>query len=137
MKKIANIFVFVLIPILFSCGLSDNLLAKKMIKKYSDNKNYVELFGKIVEYSENVMVIQCVELKKYIEYEDEMCSYYVHSNRVLDIVAGDYIDFTTVPFHFYNGHKLPIVSLKKNDKTLLEFEEGKENLIEWVKLTFM
>ena len=107
-----------------------------MIEKYSNNQNYVALSGLIVEFNENNVIINCEELKTYITYEDEICDYYIYSERIIDLNVGDTIDFMTVPFHFYNGHKLPIVELKIRGKTLLAFDDGKNNLIDWVNTNF-
>lgn len=107
-----------------------------MLDKYSDNQNYVTLSGVIIEYSGNDIIIECEELKTYITYEDEICNYYIYSEETLDLNVGDIIEFVTVPFHFYNGHKLPIVELKINGNTLLDFDDGKDNLIYWVNTSF-
>lgn len=50
--------------------------------------------------------------------------------------VGEQIEFTIVTFHFYNWHKLPMVELKIDKKTLLSFEEDKENLIDCVNTNF-
>ena len=67
----------------------------------------------------------------YSEYSDE-----IDANPEKELQVGEEIQFTTVPFHFYNGHKLPIVELKIDENTLLSFEDGKENLIDWVNTNF-
>ena len=107
-----------------------------MIEKYSDIQNYVTLTGEVIEINENNVIIKCEELNDYISYEDELCDYYIHSDQFIELQVGEEIQFTTVPFHFYNGHKLPIVELKIDENTLLSFEEGKENLINWVNTNF-
>lgn len=107
-----------------------------MLDTYSDNQNYVALYGEIIEYSDNTVVLNCEELREYMNYEDEVCSYYIHSSTALDLEVGDIIRFTTVPFHFYNGHKLPIVEVVMNGEVLLNFNEGKENLMDWVNTNF-
>ena len=45
---------------------------------------------------------------------------------------GDTITFVTVPEHRKYSYCIPIVFVSKDGETLLELEEGKENLIEWV-----
>ena len=107
-----------------------------MIEKYSEDQNYVTLIGEVIEINENNVVIKCEELNDYISYEDELCDYYIYADEFVQLQAGDEIEFTTVPFHFYNGHKLPIVELKIYEDTLLLLEEGKENLIDWVNTNF-
>ena len=135
MKKFA-ILISLLFVFLTGCNISNQKLAKKMVEKYSDNQNYVTLIGEVIEFNENNVIIKCEELNDYINYEDELCDYYIYSDQFMELQIGEEIQFTTVPFHFYNGHKLPIVELKIDGNTLLSFEEGKENLINWVNITF-
>lgn len=137
MKKSTILVVAViLLSVMMFFGCSDLILKNKLLEKYSDDQNYVALSGKIVEVDGLVVVIQCEELSEYLSYEDDLCEYYIHSKQILDLKVGDEIQFITVPFHFYNGHKLPIVELKTSESTLLEFADGKANLIDWVIDTF-
>ena len=135
MKKF-TFLITLLVVFLSGCNISNQKLAKKMIEKYSDNQNYVTLTGEVIEINENNAVIKCEELNDYISYEDELCDYYIYSDESVELEVGDEIKFTIVPFHFYNGHKLPIVELRIDEITLLSFEEGKENLIDWVNTNF-
>ena len=135
MKKITIIFIL-LIVFLSGCNISNQNLAKNMIEKYSDNQNYVTLTGEVIEINENNVIIKCEELNDYISYEDELCDYYIYSDQFVELQVGEEIQFTTVPFHFYNGHKLPIVELRIDENLLLSFEDGKENLIDWVNTNF-
>lgn len=135
MKKFSILFTL-LIVFLSGCSISNQKLAKKMIEKYSNNQNYVTLTGEVIEINENNVIIKCEELNNYISYQNELCDYYIYSDKFVELQSGDKIKFTTVPFHFYNGHKLPIVELKIDENTLLSFEEGKENLIDWVNKNF-
>ena len=140
MKKYSLIFtlLFALFFILSGCNSSNQKLAKEMINKYSDNQNYIILSGEIVDYdsSNNTLEIKSESLNEYISYEDKICDFQIHSNQKFNLTVGQQINFTTVPFHFYNGHKLPIVELSVNNYTLLDFDTGKNNLIEWVKKNF-
>jgi hypothetical protein len=51
----------------------------------------------------------------------------------INICIGDTIVYTTVPNCLDHMSYLPIVEICKNDETILGFEEGKENLINFVK----
>ena len=135
MKKFV-ILTTLLVVLMSGCNLSNRKLAKNMIEKYSEDQNYVTLIGEVVEFNENDVTIKCEELNDYISYEDEFCDYYIYSEQFIELSVGKQIEFTTVPFHFYNGHKLPIVELKIGEKTVLSFEEGKVNLIDWVNTNF-
>lgn len=61
----------------------------------------------------NNVIIKCEELRNYLSFQKELCDYYIYSKNFVQLQAEDEIEFVTVPFHFYNGHKLPIVELKK------------------------
>ena len=136
MKKLCVFLISVVCVLLFiSCNFNEPL-RNKMIDYYSKNTNYVVLSGEIVEFNQNYVKIKCEELNNYISYEDEICDYYIYSKQLIELSIGAQITFTTGPFHFYNGHKLPIVELKLDGNTLLSFEEGKENLIDWVNVNF-
>ena len=136
MKKFTILVIFLLVTFLIGCTTSNQKIDKKMIEKYSDNQNYVTLNGEVIEFNENNVIIKCEELNDYLSYEDELCDYYIYSDQFVELQVGEEIQFTTVPFHFYNGHKLPIVELKIDENTLLSFEEGKENLLDWVNINF-
>ena len=110
--------------------------AQKMIAKYSDDQNYVILTVEVTEFDKNNVIIKCEKLRNYLSFQKELCDYYIYSDNFVQLQAEDEIEFVTVPFHFYNGHKLPIVELKKDGITLLAYEEGKKNLIDWVNTNF-
>lgn len=135
MKKI-TFLISLLVVFLTGCNFLNQRLVEKMIEKYLEDQNYVTLTGEVIEFDGNFVVIKCEELNDYISYEDEFCEYSIYSNEYLELEVEVEIQFTTVPFHFYNGHYLPIVELRIDDKLLLSFEEGKENLIDWVITTF-
>ena len=118
------------------CYPSNTVLRKKMIAKYSDDQNYVILTGEVTKFYKNNVIIKCEELRNYLSFQKELCDYYIYSKNFVQLQAEDEIEFVTVPFHFYNGHKLPIVELKKDGITLLAYEEGKKNLIDWVNTNF-
>ncbi len=135
MKKFA-ILITLLAVFLSGCHLSNLILRKKMLEKYSDDQNYVTLTGEVIEFKEHNVTIECEELQDYISYQSKSCIYHIYSNHFIELSVGEQIEFTTVPWHFYNGHRLPIVELKIDGNILLSFEEGKENLIEWVNTNF-
>ena len=134
-KLIALLINFVCVLVFTSCDINAPL-RNKMLDYYSNNQNYVTLVGEVIEIDESFVVIKCEELMDYINYETELSSYCIYSETLLELKVGEQIEFTTVPFHFYNGHILPIVELQVNGNALLSFEEGKDNLIDWVNSTF-
>ena len=136
MKKLAIILALTL-TLLCGCQASDKILAKSMTEKYSNDANYVRLSGEVIEFDRGEVTIKCEELKTYVQYEDEICYYNIYGeNENFTLNVGDEIEFVTVPFHFYNGHLLPIVEVVLDGEVLLEFEDGKAALIDWVDKTF-
>lgn len=136
MKKVAMFIISLLVVLLSGCSLVNHQLADKMIEKYSQDQNYVHLSGEVIEIRENNLVIKCEELDEYLSYEDEFCDYYIYADEIIELPVGTQLDFMTVPYHFYNGHKLPIVEVAVGGNIMLTFYEGKENLIDWVNTNF-
>lgn len=136
MKRFMLIIVLLLSLLLLSGCFEPT--RKAMMERYSDDENYVTLCGKVLSIDvynvdKRMIVVECDELKTYIPYQVNPCEYYVYSTNIINLNVGDAIAFKTVPFHFYNGHQLPIVEVIVNNEVLLDFDEGKQNLISWVK----
>ena len=103
---------------------------------YEIEENFVSLTGEVLEVEYNGMQlvkIKCDELLEYVtEKEYERIHYKVLCDSPLNLEVGDTITFVTVPEHRKYSYCIPIVFVSKDGETLLELEEGKENLIEWV-----
>ena len=56
----------------------------------------------------------------------------IFSNYDIDIQVGDNVMFITSNIRFEYIEWLPIVSITRDNITLLEYNEGKKNLINWV-----
>ena len=134
MKKLAIIVTFILVVLISGCKSQDQILSERMIEKYSNDANYVRFMGEVVSFDEDAGTV-IINSKELIEKQVsangiyKFCIYGENDNFTLNV--GDEIEFLTVPFHFYNGHVLPIVEVVLNGNVLLEFEEGKESLIDW------
>ena len=106
---------------------------------YHDEENYITFTGKITEFVTKVgsdgqlVKIECSDLLNHVSDEEYKRIYYrVLSDQPLDLEIGDTITFVTVPKDLKNSYCLPIVFVCKDDIILLELEEGKENLFDWV-----
>ena len=131
-----RIVLFILIVVLFCISGCQPPDKHEMLEVYSNNENYVTLEGEIIEINNtdnNIFVlIKCEKLKQYIPNEKEICEYIIFSNQTIDIQVGDNVTFITSNVGFKYTDWLPIVSITKNNINLLEFDEGKNNLIKWV-----
>ena len=117
----------------------------RMLDYYLDDTNYVELTGVVIERVKNGEEFTDILSIKITSSEDEFYMYgsdtgefCLYSNQGLldNIFEGDVIVFKSAPRIFYDGHKYPIVSLKKEDQELLSFADGKSSYIDWIKEEF-
>lgn len=149
MKKVLKVLFVIILTVLIVLSapifmltvweLSNPPLADRLTEEYSNDDNYVRLSGEVDsvgETNKNLICIKCEELKSYLSYEDDYCTYEVFWNEPIDISVGDYIEFVTVPSHHYDGHDLPIVELVVDGNTVLTFEDGKQNLLDCVEERF-
>lgn len=129
--------VLILIVVLLGITGCQHPNKKEMLEIYENNETYITLEGEIVELhctnSTNFILIKCEELKQYISNEEDICMYQIFSEQDMELSVGDVILFTTSKVRFDNTNWLPIVAITKNDVIILEFEDGKKNLIDWVK----
>lgn len=131
-----RILLFILIFLLFCITGCQPPGKQKMLEVYSNNENYITLQGEIIEINNKnnntLVTIKCEEFKKYIPNEKDVTEYLIFSNYDIDIQVGDNVMFITSNIRFEYIEWLPIVSITRDNITLLEYNEGKKNLINWV-----
>ena len=132
MKKIlllALLFVFLCTT---ACSTALERDKKQMLKTYCSDENYISLSGEIVEIAneENKLTIKCKD-SKLPSSNDDTCEYLVFADTTANLKVGDTIVYTTVKEQIAN-YSAPIVAITKDDKEILDFQTGKENLINWV-----
>lgn len=138
MRKLLCLVIILTFVFMSSCQTALERDKREMLEIYGNDDNYITLIGEVTEIdsesSYNIMLtIKCEDLKQYNVNADDECKYSVFSFSNIDIGVGDTIVYKTVPNRFDYMEFLPIVAIDKNDTTILGFEEGKENLISWVK----
>ena len=143
-KAISIVLLLVMLFLLFSCDFNASL-RNRMLEYYSDDSNYSELRGIISSFEQKA---HSKEWRFYIRITSEnhgfpiltngeqsfQLNYYSEESQALSV--GDEVVFISAPMHFYNGHDLPIVAIKKDDEILLDFEGGKADYLEWIKEEF-
>ncbi len=146
MKKILILFLCLsFLFILTSCDYNKPL-RERMLKYYGCDDNYVKLTGEIKSlkhYEESDALYLEISI---IDGEDKVdtdfytgyatFSFENWSKYQCELAVGDVITFTSAPDYFYDGHTKPIIHLEKDNQVLLSFEEGKNNYLEWIKVTF-
>lgn len=137
-----RIFCLAIIFALFltSCSIAVNREKRVRLEICNNDENYITLTGKVVgveiQSPQSLMnvVIECDELKTYFPNATDTHTFLIHSASHLDLEVGDTIEFTTVRKWSSNKRltNLPIVAISKNNENILSFQEGKQNLINWI-----
>ena len=111
------------------------------IEYYTQKENYISVTGTIssIKYNEEATALY-IDFSELSPVLDDTCFKIVGEN--LDIVKANRIDdklkigeqiiFITAPKYFGDGYVMPIVSISISGENLLGFEEGYENLIDWL-----
>lgn len=137
-----RIFCLAIIFALFltSCSIAVNREKRKMLEICNNDENYITLTGKVVgveiQSPQSLMnvVIECDELKTYFPNATDTYTFVVHSVSHLDLEVGDTIEFTTVKTWLDNKwvKTLPIVAVSISNENILNIQDGKQNLIDWI-----
>ena len=135
MKKTLFLLIICIIILFSSCN------AEKELEYYSNPDNYITVVGTVT----------------HIEYNEEMDSLYLglqqipsgfsdHSFKIVGknlliaqengidqkLKLGEQVEFISAPRYFGDGYVMPIVGLAIDGETLLAFEQGYQNWIEWI-----
>lgn len=153
MKKLLLVPLSFLLMFLSGCQLLF-MSNKNMLKYYVDNDNYGEVIGEVVEknvtpatdsYQSTCLLTLEVTFgvefykKDGIEVELPINDYFEifgHEGLYDMVDVGDVIKLISAPRIFYDGHNKPIVALSKDGQTVLSFEKGKADYIEWIIRTW-
>lgn len=145
MRKTTVLLVCILVVIFCNACDINAPLRNKMVAYYSQDKNYFELSGtvKSVEYREDIdeLFIEMDILTDEHHFPlngDGYGEFTVvnWSKLSFHLEINDTIALTSAPDYFYNGHILPIVSVKKGDDEYLSFAKGKANYLSWIHTSF-
>ena len=108
---------------------------------YSQKENYISVTGTVssIKYNEESTALY-IDFSELSPTLDDTCFKIVgknletvKSNRIDDkIKIGEQLTFITAPMYFGDGYVMPIVAVSINGEVLLDFEEGYENLLDWI-----
>ena len=147
-KFLALLFFLILLtgclPDLSYCYPGHLRMKKERLAIYNDNDNYITLTGKVVELNDDSHPYTLIDICWDNQNDNDnknIRSYWIFSNYIpdtlfirepLDINVGDVITYTTTKEKYRDDDWFPIVEVIKNNETLLSFEDGKQNIINWV-----
>ena len=135
-KTIISVSIFILLTIFTACSY------RAQHDYYSSRDNYVSATGIVdyMAYSENADALY-LELSELTPAFDDTCFKFVGDNLLLvqkggideKIKVGNQIEIITAPKYFGDGYVMPIVAISINGESLLNFDEGYENLLKWLE----
>lgn len=136
MKRAIMVCLLMHLVIVFSaCNKSE------MYNYYSTKANYVSANGTVryISFDEDTSSFY-LDFSDLTPTFDDSCFKIVGENVTIvlengiesKIAVGDQVEFVTAPRYFGDGYVMPIVSLTVDGEVLLDFDEGYENLMEWL-----
>ena len=136
MKKVICLVVLFILVLTTGCQTAIERDKAKMLEIFQNTDNYITLTGTVIQVDNGShrtkIVVRCEELKQLLAKENDECEYWVFASSNVNISVGDSIVYMTVLFQDPHRHWLPIVAVNINGNDILNFEEGNENLIQWV-----
>ena len=109
-----------------------------MLEYYSNDGNYSELEGILISYENERGYMEVDILTESHNFPlNAQTGYAEFQFRAFyGLNPDDKITFVSAPYHFYNGHTLPIMALEKDGVVILSFEDGKSSYLAWIKENF-
>lgn len=132
-QKAFLMVILCLVALLRSCHV------ERMREYYSQKANYVESTGIVTHmvYNEDGSSLVLIFSDLSAKFSDnsfkivgENLSLVEERGIAHKVEIGDEVSFISAPKYFGDGYVMPIVALEVDGETLLEFEEGFENLME-------
>lgn len=135
-KKVC--IVLILVSVIASTTACFN---RKRYKYYASKDNYISVTGTVshIKYSEakDYLVIALDDMSATLSdnnfqiIQDNLAI--VQSNGFDELVnIGSEITIIIAPHYFGDGYLVPIVALEHSGTTLLEFDDGYDNLLNWL-----
>ena len=130
------IMLFAIIGLLLLLSLQFPI--KEEYNYYKNVNNYVYASGQLDNYRfyEDSLYISINDLnyefsRNKFRLEGENVNLLKHRGFEQYMTPNVNIEIATAPRYFGNGYKMQIVALSIDGYTLLEFEEGYDNLMDW------
>lgn len=145
MKRMLVFFIALHVFFLCSCDINAPLRTE-MVEYYSNTENHFILNGKVssvdVDEEARQIIIEIDILTQNHSFplnpKTGLCQFVIvnFTEEERNICVGEEIQFTSAPMYFYNGHCLPLLSLKVGDNEIMTIEHGKDRYLSWIKQTF-
>ena len=133
-KIIVITIICTMFTLFCSCGSTEK-------KYYEEKENYIGVTGTIshIQYNEDLTVLYLGFSELSPAIDDTSFKIVgenlkiVQANGIdIKLKIGEQISFMTAPKYFGDGYVMPIVAISVNGESLLDFQEGYTNLLDWL-----
>lgn len=135
--------LFVLSCLIVLSGLLTSCLSIRYRIYYPVKDNYIEVSGVVLymEYSDDHTVLYIAFSDMDRKLDDRTFEIVGENLRIVEkngiddkIKIGDRVTFVTAPKYFGDGYVMPIVAISANGESLLDFDEGFKNFMDYLNI---
>lgn len=135
--------LFVLSCLIVLSGLLTSCLSIRYRIYYPVKYNYIEVSGVVIymEYSDDHTVLYIAFSDMDRKLDDRTFEIVGENLRIVEkngiddkIKIGDRVTFVTAPKYFGDGYVMPIVAISANGESLLDFDEGFKNFMDYLNI---
>lgn len=135
--------LFVLSCLIVLSGLLTSCLSIRYRIYYPVKDNYIEVSGVVIymEYSDDHTVLYISFSDMDRKLDDRSFKIVGENLRIVEkngiddkIKIGDRVTFVTAPKYFGDGYVMPIVAISANGESLLDFDEGFKNFMDYLNI---
>lgn len=135
--------LFVLSCLIVLSGLLTSCLSIRYRIYYPVKDNYIEVSGVVIymEYSDDHTVLYIAFSDMDRKLDDRSFEIVGENLRIVEkngiddkIKIGDRVTFVTAPKYFGDGYVMPIVAISANGESLLDFDEGFKNFMDYLNI---
>ena len=134
---------FVLSCLIVLSGLLTSCLSIRYRIYYPVKDNYIEVSGVVIHmmYSDDHTVLYIAFSDMDRKLDDRTFEIVGENLRIVEkngiddkIKIGDRVTFVTAPKYFGDGYVMPIVAISANGESLLDFDEGFKNFMDYLNI---
>lgn len=135
--------LFVLSCLIVLSGLLTSCLSIRYRIYYPVKDNYIEVSGVVIhmKYSDDHTVLYIAFSDMDRKLDDRSFEIVGENLRIVEkngiddkIKIGDRVTFITAPKYFGDGYVMPIVAISANGESLLDFDEGFKNFMDYLNI---
>lgn len=135
--------LFVLSCLIVLSGLLTSCLSIRYRIYYPVKDNYIDVSGVVIymKYSDDHTVLYIAFSDMDRKLDDRTFKIVGENLRIVEkngiddkIKIGDRVTFVTAPKYFGDGYVMPIVAISANGESLLDFDEGFKNFMDYLNI---